>query len=800
MATGRHSERIADVAASCSAVFSEYLASSTPMSKDGVEELQSRFNLWAAYTGAFAPAGTSLDDRLRFHEDVKRMVLKLLHMLHRNVQSALQADRRNLSNMASGLWASGFGNSNEGTFHGLVAASAALDRLHRLSIAIRRSSAENRKDKLLQSEDSERDLFFRQCILLFVQERFPSARSSLQEHLADALCFQRKRLIYQPRHNKKLAHQEIQQLDTGRTNAQLTERTLHDFQLRNTDRILHPPAAATAPMGAMSTTDASVPNAQVRRMLMKPNRFAPTVVSTGSILQKEPLSYPDPPRHHPGQKLLPCPYCAEPLLTANLDFKRRANVVFWEAHVSQDLEPYFCISEACEKPLQSFARFQDWYDHMNSVHTPKWHQIIHMLSWYCDLGHDERILFATRQAYEAHMREVHGDLTRAQFLARTKRSKFTAQREILTCPFCDAVPDKLQFIDAMKRADEALEVLAKHVAIHIKALSLLTFRLLPSSDDDVVGDNVESEVSHILQSISREPSIPYQDNIEGSVDFGDDPQDLHLANFQNNEMEVGSPPRDTPEPEYWTFLPSFEHLNRDNPDIGHQHHKSKPSPLSLLRTPSVPSDSANSNASSIDLERPVETPVDSNAPRTYWLLPPIKPHLKGRKTLVLDLDETLIHSSFKIVHQADFAIPVEVKGQYHNVYVIKRPGVDAFMARVGQLFEIVLFTESKSHYADPVLDQLDIHHVIHHRLFRESCYNHQGNYVKDLSMLGRDLQSTIIVDNSPASYIFHPQHALPISSWFSDAHDTELLDLIPVLEDLAASNVRDISLVLDIAL
>jgi RNA polymerase II subunit A small phosphatase-like protein len=103
-------------------------------------------------------------------------------------------------------------------------------------------------------------------------------------------------------------------------------------------------------------------------------------------------------------------------------------------------------------------------------------------------------------------------------------------------------------------------------------------------------------------------------------------------------------------------------------------------------------------------------------------------------------------------------------------------------------------------YGDPLLDQLDIHKVIHHRLFRESCYNHQGNYVKDLSQIGRDLKDTIIIDNSPTSYIFHPQHAVPISSWFSDAHDNELLDLIPVLEDLAGPNVRDVSLVLDVAL
>ncbi|KAB5578472.1 HAD-like domain-containing protein [Coniochaeta sp. 2T2.1] len=182
------------------------------------------------------------------------------------------------------------------------------------------------------------------------------------------------------------------------------------------------------------------------------------------------------------------------------------------------------------------------------------------------------------------------------------------------------------------------------------------------------------------------------------------------------------------------------------------------------------------------------------------LLPPQAPEFKGKKCLVLDLDETLVHSSFKILHQADFTIPVEIEGNYHNVYVIKRPGVDQFMKRVGELYEVVVFTASVSKYGDPLLDQLDIHHVVHHRLFRESCYNHQGNYVKDLSQVGRDLKETIIIDNSPTSYIFHPQHAVPISSWFSDAHDNELLDLIPVLEDLAGSQVQDVSLVLDVTL
>ncbi|PPQ99725.1 hypothetical protein CVT24_009708 [Panaeolus cyanescens] len=177
------------------------------------------------------------------------------------------------------------------------------------------------------------------------------------------------------------------------------------------------------------------------------------------------------------------------------------------------------------------------------------------------------------------------------------------------------------------------------------------------------------------------------------------------------------------------------------------------------------------------------------------LLPPISPQHAGRKCLVLDLDETLVHSSFKSISQADYVVPVEIEYHWHNVYVIKRPGVDNFLKKMGEIYEVVVFTASLSKYADPVLDKLDVHQVVSHRLFRESCYNHKGNYVKDLSQLGRPIADTIILDNSPASYIFHPNNAVPVSSWFNDPHDTELTDLVPFLADL--SGVEDVRGILD---
>ncbi|GAB6020288.1 hypothetical protein CHUAL_003002 [Chamberlinius hualienensis] len=189
---------------------------------------------------------------------------------------------------------------------------------------------------------------------------------------------------------------------------------------------------------------------------------------------------------------------------------------------------------------------------------------------------------------------------------------------------------------------------------------------------------------------------------------------------------------------------------------------------------------------------PVPHPIGSQVTSFYnykpsgkYLLPSVRHQDMHKKCMVIDLDETLVHSSFKPISNADFIVPVEIDGTVHQVYVLKRPYVDEFLQKMGELYECVLFTASLAKYADPVADLLDKWGVFRARLFRESCVFHRGNYVKDLGRLGRDLHNVIIVDNSPASYIFHPDNAVPVASWFDDLNDTELQDLIPFLECLS---------------
>ena len=81
------------------------------------------------------------------------------------------------------------------------------------------------------------------------------------------------------------------------------------------------------------------------------------------------------------------------------------------------------------------------------------------------------------------------------------------------------------------------------------------------------------------------------------------------------------------------------------------------------------------------------------------------------------------------LHQADDVRHIHLKFKT-QVYVLKRPFVDDFLAFLANKFECVLFTASLAKYADPVSDLLDVHGCFSSRLFREACIFHKGNYVK----------------------------------------------------------------------
>ena len=181
--------------------------------------------------------------------------------------------------------------------------------------------------------------------------------------------------------------------------------------------------------------------------------------------------------------------------------------------------------------------------------------------------------------------------------------------------------------------------------------------------------------------------------------------------------------------------------------------------------------------------------TENNNPNNNQILLP--PQSSNKKTLVLDLDETLVHSQFMTFSDpSDVIIQIEIENEVHDIHVMVRPGVKEFLEKMDKLYEIVIFTASVSKYADPLLDIIDKKGYCPFRLFREHCSLINTTFVKDLQRLGRDLKNIVIVDNSPLSYALHPENGLPILTWFEDKSDRELYTIMPVLEFL--STVQDV--------
>ena len=166
--------------------------------------------------------------------------------------------------------------------------------------------------------------------------------------------------------------------------------------------------------------------------------------------------------------------------------------------------------------------------------------------------------------------------------------------------------------------------------------------------------------------------------------------------------------------------------------------------------------------------------LEKNKVKPPFLGPPNNPNKIF--TLVLDLDETLVHY-------------VEEESR---AYVQVRPYTDHFLTEMGKYFEIVIFTAAAEDYADIVLNELDKNNAIDYKLYRKHTEQINGVFIKDLSKLGRDINKVVIIDNNKDNFSLQPENGLHICSFLGDQNDDELYLLCDDLMKIVKGNKKDL--------
>ena len=168
----------------------------------------------------------------------------------------------------------------------------------------------------------------------------------------------------------------------------------------------------------------------------------------------------------------------------------------------------------------------------------------------------------------------------------------------------------------------------------------------------------------------------------------------------------------------------------------------------------------------------------------------------NKKTLVLDLDETLVHSSTEkpFPKKKNIILNLKIKNKDYKIYVILRPYLEFFLKEMSTYYNLYIFTASISQYSTALLNLLDKKRLIIKAFNREHCQNKFGLYFKNLSIFNVDYKNIIIIDNNPVSYALNKSNGIPIQTWIDDPNDKELIKLIPLLKYL--SGVDDVRIVI----
>jgi Dullard-like phosphatase family protein len=154
---------------------------------------------------------------------------------------------------------------------------------------------------------------------------------------------------------------------------------------------------------------------------------------------------------------------------------------------------------------------------------------------------------------------------------------------------------------------------------------------------------------------------------------------------------------------------------------------------------------------------------------------------KKKYTLVLDLDETLIHLRQKkdvINIKNDVNIKINNTSDYfsdnydknRNKYLLQfRVGLFSFLTILKPFYEIISFTSATREYADVIINEIEkSRKYFDHKFYREHTVIYKDTFVKDISRIGRDMSKIIIIDNNERNFVLNKENGIKIAPYYGD--------------------------------
>ena len=166
----------------------------------------------------------------------------------------------------------------------------------------------------------------------------------------------------------------------------------------------------------------------------------------------------------------------------------------------------------------------------------------------------------------------------------------------------------------------------------------------------------------------------------------------------------------------------------------------------------------------------------SNKENANNIFPPFiktKRPTNKRYTLILDLDETLIHvKSLNIKNNSNYNSYLYNYNNFNQKIIHLRPGLFSFLNSVKPFYEIITFSCASKIYADHILKKIETNQkYFDHNLYRQHTTIYGQKCVKDISKIGRNIKEMIIVDNLEENFALNPDNGIKIAPYYGEIKD-----------------------------